>query len=836
MTATMQMREEHSGAGFAIAPGQSVTAWALSPVEATYYPGEPALAEDRVNYRFINGFVDVGDLPCRVALWKEIKTRSVALRTDFPVEGLYLPGFNRRVEFSGFWHRPTRLSRWLKTRLVPDVAGETHFRLATCGGIRIWVDGVECVAFEPFRRNKESETEVALPLKAGGSEVVLLCEELAERDALWYFELTLLGPGPVLAELPVSASDDTIALLKDLAAEVRPMPLHVRDGQLKLKVERPAAVDVTVEAKILPSVHMRDKPPLLDAAGVLRAGETVVRLEGADRLPDGYHPLGLTFSVGETRVSRHIDFATLTEPMRDMRALTLEERKRLALEFAADHGEQRAGKAIAMMAIGRPVDAVFREIVSNTLAAIDERRDCSDFVMVPLLWLYGVYRDRLPDDMQSGIRQTILDYRYWVDEPGNDVMWFWSENHVLCFHVSQYLAGKLLPRTTFTASGRTGAEQQELGRQQLMKWFDSVESHGLAEWNSAAYYPIDFIGLLALEHLGEGVIRERAKALLDRLYLMIGLHTLDGVPAGTMGRAYDKELRAGPLTELAPFATVAFGKGWFNNGVAALTMLAAGSYAPPDAAAAVVSPAPGKALTAHYVQGHDEAARLALYKSAHVQLSSMMDGRPGGRGHQQHVVDLRFAGSPFARAWVNQPGEDDPWGSARPSYWAGNGSMPRAAQYGNAALLLYDLGEAPRIPFSHAYVQVDAFDAVEHIGNFIVMRSGQGFAALTATSPIEPVTTGPGAGIEFRAHGRTTGWLALMAEGSDSRAFEAFKASLSTLTLTLDQGSPALTLERPGHQRLQLDWAEGLSADGVPYVFPNRTLEPLIRHIDAVSH
>ncbi|WP_205910451.1 hypothetical protein [Rhizobium sp. FY34] len=822
-----------SQGGFPVEQGQSITAWAMSPVSAVLYPGQSALAEDRVNYRFINGFVDVGDLPCRVALWNEIKTRQVTLQADFAVEGLYLPGFNRRVEFSGFWHRPTRLSRWLKTRLVPERAGAFRFRLTTCGGVRIWVDGVEQAVFEPFRRNRESTTEITLQLKAGGSDVVVLTEELAERDALWYFELSLLDDQPLRIELPVDVSDATLAILKDLAIAVRPTPLHVRDGRLTLAVERPVDVDVSVSAKILPSVHMRDKPPLLDVTGLLKAGETSVSLSGAEHLPDGFHALNLTFSIGETRLARHIGFATLSEPLRDLSGLSLAQRKAEAIAFAAQNGEQRAGKAIAMMAAGLPVDTVFREIIANTLGAINERRDCSDFVLVPLLWLYAQYKDRLPDDMQSEIREAILSYRYWVDEPGNDVMWFWSENHVLCFHVSQYLAGRLLPRAGFTCSGRIGEEQARLGEERLLKWFDSVEHHGLAEWNSAAYYPVDFIGLLALEQLGEGVIQTRARALVDRLFLMIGLHTLAGVPAGTMGRAYDKELRAGPLTELAPFATVAFGEGWLNDGVASLTMLAAGSYVPPAKAAAVVKPEPGKALTAHYVQGHDEAARLVLYKTAAVQLSSMMDGKPGGRGHQQHVIDLRLAADPFARAWVNHPGEDDPWGSQRPSYWAGNGSMPRAAQYENTGLMLYDLGDNPRIGFTHAYVETSAFDTVERFGKWIVMRAGRGFAALGATQPIDPVTTGPGAGIEFRAHGARCGWAAIMAEGDGDAAFAAFCQSLSETQLTIGTNGRLQFVSREGRS-LSLDWDLGLFLNDTPYSFPNRSLEPAIRHLDAV--
>jgi hypothetical protein len=821
--------------GFLVDTGGSVTAWAMGDIAQTYYPGEPALAEDRVNYRFINGFVDVGDLPCRVALWKEVGSRTVELQGDFAVTGLYLPGFNRRVEFSDFWHRPTRLSRWLRTRLVPTVPGLHRFRLSTCGGVHVWVDGVLAARFEPFQRNKESVTEIALPLAAHGSEIVVLTEELAERDALWFFELTLLDTTPLRAELPVDVSPDIIGLLKALATDVRPDPMHVCDGRVVLEFGVPVEMDVEVTAQVLPSVHMRGKPPLLDTRGTLKAGERRLTLDGAQFLPDGYHALNLTFSVGETRVARHIAFATFKEAPRDMRRLSLDERKAVALDYMASHGELRAGRAIAALAAGRSVDDAFYEVIGNTLAAIDERRDCSDFVLVPLLWVAACYRDGVPTDLMTAIDRSILNYRYWVDEPGNDVMWFWSENHVLCFHVSQYLAGRLYPDRRFECSGRWGHEQTALAENRLMRWFDSVEVHGLAEWNSAAYYPIDFIGLLALEHLAEGEIRDRARNLLDRLFLMIGLHSLAGVPAGTMGRAYDKELRAGPLTELAPFATVAFGQGWLNDGVAALPMFAAASYSPPAEARDVVDPPVGKAVTAHYVQGHDEAARLVLYKTAAVQLSSTMDGKPGGRGHQQHILDIRFAANPLAKAWVNHPGEDDPWGHQRPSYWAGNGSMPLAAQYGNAALLLYDLGADARLPFTHAYVERSAFDEVILEDNWIIVKSGRGFAALTATRPIAPVRTGPGAGIEFRAEGTSVAWYGVVGDGTDADSLQRFRLQLLKTQLELSADGRRAVLQQSDGPLLSLDWTEGLSVDGQPYVFPNRSIDPLIRWADVVS-
>ena len=207
----------------------------------------------------------------------------------------------------------------------------------------------------------------------------------------------------------------------------------------------------------------------------------------------------------------------------------------------------------------------------------------------------------------------------------------------------------------FLTSGRTGRAQAALAAERLARWFDSVEAHGLAEWNSAAYYPVDFIGFFALERWGQAPLAKRARGLLDRLFVMIALHTLGGVPAGSMGRAYDKELKAGPLTELAPFCRVAFGEGWLNSGVAALPMFAAGDYTPPAEAQRLVTPGFDTCIDARYVQGFS-AARLVLHKTAGVQLSTVVDGDPGRSGHQQHMLDVRFAGHPFARAWINHPG------------------------------------------------------------------------------------------------------------------------------------------------------------------------------------
>ena len=813
-------------ARFITRPGETVTAFALGPLEQQHFPGEVTRGRDNVDYKFINGFVDVGELPCRKALRADIAERTVKLKGDFEVVSTNLPGFNRRLEFSSFWHTPTRLSRWVKTRLVPFAGGSAPFRLSTCGGVHIWVDGELITAFEPYKRNAPQETEITLPLAEGGSDVVMLVEEMAERDTNYFVELTWLGTHPLAAVLPGKSDGKTLDTLMELARAVRPAKVAFeKDDALVLVFDRPATFDVAIKAAVHQSVHMSHLPPLFEGALTLFAGARRAAFAGLDKLPDGYHTLELTFSIGERRISREIGFALLRQTAPLELEGDLATRKKTGLSYLAEHGEQRVGRVLARLAADLPLDEPEFAALEDTLAGINSRRDCSDFVMVPLLWIYGTYGDKLPERYRVRIKDAVLNYRYWMDEPGNDTMWFWSENHVLCFHVSELIAGRLFPDAVFANAGLTGHEHEALGEKRLGRWFDAIEEDGLAEWNSAAYYPIDFIGLLALQRFAPDGLRQRAEGILDRLFTMIALHTINGVSAGTMGRAYDKELRAGPLSELAPFATIAFGTGWLNRGVAALPMFCAGDYVPPQGLEHFVKPRAGEAIEARYVQGFAQAARLALYKTATMQLSASIDAAPGKKGHQQHLVDVQAAGHPMARFWVNHPGADDPWGSDRPSYWAGNGIMPRVGLHENCCLILSDLGDDPRLPFTHAYAPFAVFD--EHVlgRDWLVLRSGSGFLMAKATGPIVAVEDGPGAGIECRVQAKRSGWAIVVGDLPQGGLNEIIKMTEAS-ELTLGDAPLGLSFEMPGKPSLLLNYESGLFIDRQHCPFPTDSRHP----------
>jgi len=805
-----------------ITRGESLTTWALSPVRAWAFPGEPATAQDPQDYKYVNGFVDVGDLPCRVATRREVADRQVALERDWPVEGVYLPGASRRVAFDQFRYTPTRLLRWCRTRLSAPVDRYCSFELETCGGVHIWVDGVLAARFEPFTRNRMQRTVVHLPIRAGGSEVIVRTEEMAERDTAWSFELRLIDDVRLSVDLPGAEVGGDTTLLEQLSAEVRMRDaVYSGSNPLVLQVDTAPAVDVALEIKIRSMSHASRS--LLDRTVILASGTMTVEICPASDLPEGYHHIGLTFVQNGLRLERSIAAAVLHQTAPVSLGETLDVRKRRALEHAATHGETRIGMVVALFETGRGDDVRIAEIIDETLIAIEQRHDCADFVAVPLLWLWHRHEAALPSQMRDRIRAALIGFRYWVDEPGNDVMWFWSENHALCFHTAQLLAGLAFPDATFVASGRTGAAQAEIASARLGRWFDSVEHEGLAEWNSSAYYPVDFIGLLALAELAPEPIAQRARKLCDRIFAMLALHTMGSVPGGSMGRAYNGELWTGPLSELSPFAAVAFGTGWLNRGVTSLPLFAAGRYAPPAHLSAWLSPLPGTNLSASYLQGFGPAAALTVYKTPHLQLSSNSRSAAGQPGHQQHLLDVRFAGHPMARSWINHPGEDDPWGAGRPGYWAGNGILPKVGQVGGVALLIYRMAGA-RIDFTHVCA---TRSGTRHLlrDDVLVVECGQGRVAYKATGTLVPVTRGPGAGVEYRLHGRHQGFAVLVDDGAGDA--EAFAAKVAAMPLVL-QGD-RLTLSHADGRVIPLDWVSGLFVNGMAVPEPTQsTPQPIV--------
>lgn len=749
-------------------PGDAITRWAMSAADERHYPGVARPMPDTVNYRFVNGWVQTGDLPCREALRAALPDRVVPCPAG-PFDDLALALDGPELDFSRFCHVPTLITRGFRCRIRG--AGTARFRVATCGGLRLWLDGQAAGVFEPFSRNLPAHGGATLELNGAPQDLILRLEDLHERDTTCFFSLVLEGGQDISVALPEGEDVAAVDRAADVLGGLRTDRVAYGAGDL-LRLVADVPPDAPLQVRIADlgpfgrGGMVCDPTAANPVDAVLTSERPEAVLAAADALAPGCLSVRVEARPGGARLERQLGTTVLRQgtPL----AGDWPDRQAQVRGLIAAGGGFEPSAALCLAAEGRDPERVAR-IVAAGLDTVEARFDCSDFTILPLLRLYRDHRSGLPEDLQQRMRSAFLTYRYWLDEPGNDVMWFWSENHVLCFHTAQLVAGHLLPEAVFSASGRTGAQQAALAEARLDRWFAAIAEDGLCEWNSAAYYPIDMLGLLTLHDMAP-VFRARAAEVLDQVLTMAALHSMGGVPAGTQGRCYEKELLAGPHTELGSVMAMVLGGGFSPGYDRAAGLLAVSGYRSPSGLDTLACPDEGQSLRASYVQGHGAAGRLSLWKSDRAQLSTVRPHAPGGHGHQAQVLDVQLASHPLARLWINHPGEARVWGERRPSLLAGSHVMPAVAQDGPHALMVFDLRrDWTELRYSQLFAAQEAFGTPERVGGWLVFAATVG---VWCSAPVAVETAGLYRGALYRAQGETMGWsVVLRLPDEDAGAF-----------------------------------------------------------------
>ncbi len=759
-------------------PGQAVGHWRLGAVHEERYdvPDQPMqgkmdafffLAKDR---NFIPH-----EYPCRTEFITRYRGNSPEPVTAFQPLRFWLPYDGPRIDLSGFWFRPTRVECWAHTLLESSEAKTARFRLATCGGALLLVNGEQAGAITRYQRNFEEAVEVDVSLKAGLNDVKVWFADLCERDARYYFSLELLQGEGLTVALPIPIPGDRAAEIGRMLESMRFERPSYQSGEVAVVFDQPApedlVVDVAVEARSIAVVE----PFQLSRS--LPAGDRRLVLGAIDTLPGDFRQFDFTVSVGGFATTRRLAVEIGPSDRQPEPSPDLTTRARQALEHVAVHGEPDAVVALARLAIDQGGQETDR-ILEACLPAIDDLYDCADFLLVPLLWCRMAWPERIGPETRSRIDRTILGFRYWMDEPGNDVMWYFSENHTLLFHTACHLAGTLLPGATFVRSGRSAREHAEIGRQRLLGWLDHFEAWEMAEWNSAPYFPIDLKGLCALQALSpDPAIRERAAAAIGRLLEMVALSSHSGLLTASQGRSYEHSLRPGRSLELSAIARVAFSRGWLGERFHtlpqfALCILEHGLTVDPRLAS-LADHRGEEAYEWRYKQGEKGIAALYHYKTRAFAMGSIAGYRWRQWGYQETMLHLRLGERPEAQIWINHPGEVIYAGYGRPSYWGGSGTIPRTHQY--RALAVVDFSVHENQPdFTHAWLPEAEMDEVIHQGDRVLVRAGEGLCLLQASAPLQRVERGPMTGCELRLPGRQGRWIVRLSDLAREGSLQAF--------------------------------------------------------------
>ena len=193
-------------------------------------------------------------------------------------------------------------------------------------------------------------------------------------------------------------------------------------------------------------------------------------------------------------------------------------------------------KVLKALHEGKPYKA---QILKDARTWIDRRFDASDFRLQSMARILYRHRDDLADEDYETLRRAFLDFKYWMDQPGEDGMCFWSENHQLMFATSEYLAGQYWPNEVFTNSGLKGSEHLAMGRERILTWLEQRWLYGFTEWYSNTYYVEDIAPLANLIDFAEDPeIVIKSQIILDLLLYDLATQSYQGSFISSSGRMY----------------------------------------------------------------------------------------------------------------------------------------------------------------------------------------------------------------------------------------------------------------------------------------------------------
>ncbi|BBH16761.1 hypothetical protein Back2_10480 [Nocardioides baekrokdamisoli] len=718
---------------------------------------------------------------------------------------------NGVIERSIFCYTPTYRTFTATTVLEVDQPETRVLRFRSTGPLRVWVGGVLVLDHAEFGYMHPWVRDVEVLLPSGATEVAVWSLNVALREVRQTVSLQIVGL-PVRVLLPTPGADPVLSAQAEALLEGVGVRTWESDGQsfelsgpvgarLQVSVNGASAGVVQLGAQGRATVTVDEAKGDSSQASMLGTGEMTVRVE-----------------VDDDRAAAHRDFlvANLPFEIRDEPVGGPEDwRLELLTHVAASTGSARALARAALSADGI---AVTEDDLATALQFIADRCDCADFETVGLMLLWHrVPAERWELGLRDRVRDALLGFKYWIDQPGLDAMCYFTENHQMVWHTAETLVGEVFADEKFTNAGWTGAEHAAHGSAMALAWIRRKLTSGFSEFDSNAYLAIDALALVALvDHASDQSLRTAARTLLDKVLLTLATNSWRGVHGAAHGRSYTPTLRAACLEETAPIMWWAWGMGALNEAVLPATALATSpSYAVPEVVRAIATDADADWTGTQHYEGayaferdllvRDYASDMVIRRGRGGMVASVQDYRYGLPGLQEHVWGITLPGQ--LQVWAVAPAAYNHGSHTRPSGWVGNLVLPRVRQHDRTVIALYAEASAPTLPAVHLWFPADRFEEWAEYGEWLIGRRGVGLVAVAAEGGFEPDRTGDEA---WQRWVPRTGRSLVAVHGDDSiGSLEDFADSLPTLTWRRDGGALV-----DGPASLELDWNGPFLVDG----------------------
>lgn len=675
------------------------------------------------------------------------------IRNDekLPCNKLYFPFDGDKVEYSSFWMQPAKLDFGAAVSLLATNEGNYKFTVFTCGAIKIYCNEKLVVSFMSYQRNQEKFKQFTLPLTSGENKIYIQVNDLAERDTQVYFKLRYDDEAPVLAFLPVQLDENHLNNVREVLESMFVPQFNYSTKDIFINLQQPYKDELKIKVALqFSDGHIKNPVKVKELTlkplqAKISIGELIYKIIGMVSV-------SVSAKIGNVILSKRLVFEYYENGLMDKDLQSEKDRKAFALQFLVKHGTDNFTKALAILETGGDIKKA-EEIIVQELARINARYDCSDF-RTPAFF-YALRSKKVSKQIKELLRQSLLSFRYWYDENGNDVMWFFSENHALCFNATEFLAGELYENEMFLNSGMTGAQHRRKAKGLLTQWFKVFMEHGFSEWNSSVYIPIDVIALLALYDIAQdSEIRDAAKKALDKTFEILAQNSFKGVVSASYGRIYFKNLIGRRTSEASSLNYIASGEGWLNHHCFSPVLFALSSYMPNKKALSLYK-ANANGTISKSVQGV-EKVNLYSYKTPDFILASAVNYKPHHPGLQEHILQAMILDCD-TQIWINHPGERVIFGEGRPSYFAGNGTLPSVEQKAGSATVTFNLLEQ-EVDFTHAFCPLMQFEEYKQLSNWLFLRKKQVCVGLYAKNGLILTQTGILKNYEIISEGRQNTW------------------------------------------------------------------------------
>lgn len=742
-----------------------------------------------------------GELPPYLDISRYIPGQEVGVFDLTRKLELYFPFGNIGYEDSGFYYCPTYLRTYCFAWLEAEMEETASFELETCGGLTIWNNEELITDYIPFTRNMVKRERVEIPLKKGSNKLILCLDDLAERDTDYYFRLRYEGGQVLRISLPVAddANVEKINRYEQILHQIyfnkeayisEPVVLTLpsqlmKADDMKLTISHGEFVEKMINMGNLDHIKQYK----------LQFGQKdIILMQSEDMLPGYYHFL-FEMSEGPVKIKRKIGNQLVWKKLFVHGSDSIRERKQQILETIMEYGSDNAYKAAAYYEKGCCYDMA-EKIILEEIAGVHARQDCSDFHFTTILFIYFRFYDKLSEKLKSAIKEAALNYRYWIDEPGDDVMWFFSENHALLFHTCQYLAGTLFADQRFTNSGKSGSEVSLRGRELLDDWFEGFFEEFITEWNSNAYIPVDVHGIATLYNITDtdDALHQKAKKAMDMVCYSLAANAHKGAVMTSFGRTYEKEMKGNYNAGTTSLLYLFYNAGYLTRAAIGNISVALSDYEAPAEYRKYLELDDDEHMIFENTQGFEKHADLYMYKNNQVQLSTAMAFKPFQPGYQEHIMQATI--DETAQVFINHPGESHPYGSGRPNFWAGNGRLPLGLQHRNLGILIFDIPDDNRIDYTHAYIPLSEFQQYKGVGDAVVVGKQDGFIGIRAMNGLTMQKSGPTAYREFISRGRKNVWVVKVMTANELGSLEEFLEDMNKMMIDMKEDGGVLVADQ----------------------------------------